>query len=123
MVHPTDLEDRSKAFLGNMVVGNNFQVAEVQALWTVAYLDGRIEPEEMGRNVAKTVARYQRRYLNKGELGSYFFFDIIEYADMLLQQLGLSSHRQKSWFGDSFGPCRAADLRGLRDEYKALHPP
>ena len=124
MVPPTDVADLSIVFLGKMVVGNNFRVAEVQALWAVAYLDGRIhrKPKEMDREIANTVAWCRRRYLNKGELGSYFFFDVIEYTDMLLEQLGLRGHRQKSWFANFFGPCRAADLRGLLDEYKALHP-
>ena len=123
MAPTSDVEDHSIIFLGKMVVGNNFRVAEVQALWAVSYLDGLIkyEPEDMNLDIAKTVAWCRRRYLNKGHLGSYFFFDVIEYTDMLLAQLGLSSHKRKSWFSKWFGTCGPSDFRGLLDEYKALH--
>ena len=71
--------------------------------------------------MAMTVAWDRRRYLNKGQLGSWFYFDVVAYADMLLEQLGLSSHRQKGWFGNLMDPCFASDLKGLVDEYKAKH--
>ena len=116
-------EDHSVVFLGKMVVGNNFRVAEVQALWAVAYLTGHIKYDQadMEQEISKTVTWCRRRYLNKGELGSYFFFDVIDYTDMLLAQLTLSSHRRRGWFGNLFGPCRAFDLRGLLGEYRALY--
>ena len=124
MVPPFDTLPPSIVFLGKMVVGNNFRVAEAQALWATAYLDGHIKcnPEDMHRDIARTVAWCRRRYLNKGQLGSYFFFDVLDYTDMLLAQLGLSSHKSKEWYERWFGPCRARDLRGLVDEYRTLHP-
>lgn len=123
MVPLADASDRSVVFLGKMVVGNNFRVAEVQALWAVAYLDGKLSHDmpSMAVEVAETVAWCRRRYLNKGELGSWFYFDVLKYTDMLLTQLELRSHRQKGWLGNWFGPCKAADLRNLTEEYKGLH--
>ena len=117
------IEDHSIVFLGKMVVGNNFRVAEVQAIWAVAYLDGKIklERQSIELEVSETVAWCRRRYLNKGELGSWFFFDVIPYTDMLLDQLGLRSHRQKGWLRDFFGPCKAADLKDLVHEYKSMY--
>ncbi|KAL8631931.1 hypothetical protein Q9189_002306 [Teloschistes chrysophthalmus] len=117
-VHST----RSIVFLGKMVVGNNFRTAEAQALWALAYLDGRIKdlPAEgqIEREVAETVAWDRRRYLNKGELGSWFYYDVVDYADALLEQLGLDSHRKgKGWYGDLVDPCFASDLKGLTQEY------
>lgn len=105
-----------------MVVGNNFRTAEAQALWALAYLDGRIKdlPAEgqIEREVAETVAWDRRRYLNKGELGSWFYYDVVDYADALLEQLGLDSHRKgKGWYGDLVDPCFASDLKGLTQEY------
>ena len=109
-----------------MVVGNNFLTSEVQALWAVAYLDGRIEDlpseGEIEREVAETVAWDRRRYLNKGELGSRFHYDVVDYADGLLEQLGLGSHRRrKGWIADLMDPCFAEDLKGLVDEYKGRY--
>ncbi len=132
MVPPEDITDHSIVFLGKLVVGNNFRAAEVQALWAVAYLDGNLYPrflefgsmlikkerERFEREVAKAVAWCRRRYLNKGELGSWFYFDMIDYTDMLLAELGLSSHKPKGWLRKLFAPCRAEDLRDLIAEYK-----
>lgn len=120
---PTTDRDHSIIFLGKMVVGNNFRTAEAQALWAVAYLDGKIKETQtkMEENVAMTIAWDRRRYLNKGNLGSWFYFDVVAYADMLLEQLGLSSHLQKGWFGNLMDPCFASDLKGLAEEYKSKH--
>ena len=137
----TDIDLPSIVFLGRLVVGNNFRVAEAQALWAVAYMDGHItHPNSRGQDplngeatefstkaeeeVGHTVAWCQQRYLNKGLIGCWFFFDAISYSDMLLSQLHLSSHRKKGWTGwwwDLFGPCRANDLKDLVNEYKSLY--
>ena len=137
-----DLSSHSIVFLGKLVVGNNFRVAEAQALWAAAYLDGHITPStsdsatdikghyhdfktKAEEDVNKTVAWCRRRYLDKGRLGSWFFFDAISYSDMLFAQVGLKSHRGKGWFGwfrDLFAPCRAKDMKDLADEYKKLYP-
>lgn len=137
-----DLSSPSIVFLGKLVVGNNFRVAEAQALWAVAYLDGHIVPSgsdskcasedqsaeihrKPEREVSYTLAWCRQRYLDKGKLGNWFFFDAISYSDMLLAQLGLESHRGKGWLGwwkDLFKPCRARDLKGLAEEYKNLYP-
>lgn len=116
--------NHSIVFLGKMVVGNNFRTAEAQALWAVAYLDGNVEVSEsaMQADVAMMVAWDRRRYLNKGQLGTWFYFDVVAYADMLLEQLKLSSHRRKGWFRNLMNPCVANDLKDLAAEYKARHP-
>ena len=123
MVPVGDIEDHSIVFLGKLIVGNNFRASEVQALWAVAYLDGNIPLQRQGMEleIAETVAWSRRRYLSKGDLGSWFYFDALDYTDMLLEQLGLRSHRSKGWLKDLFGPCRAADLKNLADEYRKAH--
>ena len=124
MVPPVDVYDtHSLVFLGKMVVGNNFRTAEAQALWAVAYLDRQIpnlpSRAQIDREVAETVAWDRRRYLNKGDLGSWFYFDVVDYADALLEHVDLQSHRQgKGWLGDLMDPCFASDLQGLGDEYR-----
>lgn len=124
MVPEVDSNTQSIVFLGKLVVGNNFRAAEVQALWAVAYLDGhlRLEKSSMRQDIIETVSWCRRRYLNKGELGSWFFFDVVDYTDSLLAQLGMKSHRRSWWWRDLFGPCKAAQLEDLIDEYKVLYP-
>ena len=122
MVPLSDAQDHSIVCLGKMVVGNNFLAAEVQALWATAYLDGETQCEEsaMANDVAKTVAWNSRRYLNKGQLGSYFFFDSVAYTDMLLDQLGLSSHRPRGFWANLHETCFLSKYGSLLKEYKSL---
>ena len=123
MVPVGDIEDHPIIFLGKLVVGNNFRVSEVQALWAVAYLDGNIRLQRQGMEleIAETVAWSRRRYLSKGDLGSWFYFDALDYTDMLLEQLALRSHRSKGWLSNLLGPCKAADMKNLADEYMNAH--
>ncbi len=124
MAPVADIENHSIIFLGKLVVGNNFRVAEIQALWAVAYLDGNIRLQRQGMEleIGETVAWCRRRYLCKGDLGSWFYFDTLDYTDMLLEQLGLRSHRSRGWLKNLFGPCKAADLESLVDEYVKAYP-
>ncbi|KAL9594311.1 MAG: hypothetical protein Q9219_007105 [cf. Caloplaca sp. 3 TL-2023] len=127
MAPPSDIHStHSIVFLGRLVVGNNFCTAEAQAIWAVAYLDGQIKhlpsQAQIEREVAETVAWDRRRYLNKGELGTWFYFDVVDYCDGLLEQLGLKSHRKgKGWFAELRDPFFAKDLKGLVEEYKGKY--
>jgi hypothetical protein len=115
------IHDHSIAFLGKLVLGNNFYSAEVQALYAVAALDETIalpSPPAMEEEVAHVVAWNRRRYLAKGERGSWFYWDLVPYTDSLLKELGLSSHRKAGW-RDMLMPALAPDLRGLISEYKS----
>jgi len=136
MVPANDTLNHSIVFLGKMVVGNNFRAAEVQAIWAVAYLDGDLYPPILNispaftvrqrrrfeEEIAETVAWCRRRYLNKGNLGSWFYYDVVDYTDTLLAEVGLCSHKRKGWLRNFFAPCRAEDLKDLIDEYKHLYP-
>lgn len=136
MTPPSDAIDHSIVFLGKIFVSNNFRLAEVQALWAVAYLDGKIshaksdsggdsqldEKEQREEEIANTVAWCRQRYPRKGKAGNWFFYDVISYTDMILRQLGLQSHRRKGWFRNFFAPCTASDLKEIVDEYKQIYP-
>ncbi|MCJ1284949.1 monooxygenase [Xylographa opegraphella] len=106
-------------FLGHIAVGNNFRAAEVQALWATAYLDGVLRKPSrahMEEEVALGVAWCRRRYLTKGELGHWLYYDLIPYTDALLAEMGVKSHR-KTGVGDFWTPCVADDLKGVLQEY------
>jgi dimethylaniline monooxygenase (N-oxide forming) len=121
------ISDHSIVFLGKIMLGNHFRAAEVQALWAVALFNGSLElpaTKMMREDVAETVAWCRKRYLGKGQLGNWFWFDMVPYTDRLLEQLNLTSHRKsRGWLGfrDLLAPCFASDLRGLVDEYKNKH--
>lgn len=108
-------------FLGHIAVGNNFRAAEVQALWATAYLSSTMtlpSQAEMEGKVALTLAWCRKRYLSKGKLGHWLYYDLVPYADTLLDDVGLKSHRGKRWLGDFWRPCVAEDLQGLLEELK-----
>lgn len=118
---PTNHEMSGIVFLGHIVIGNNFRAAECQALWAVAYLDSQLSlppRKEMKREVAMSIAWCRRRYLTKGALGHWLYFDLVPYTDALLEQLGLNSHRKKSKSKDFFSPCIADDLKDLLSELR-----
>ncbi|KAK5937491.1 hypothetical protein PMZ80_010109 [Knufia obscura] len=116
------INDRSIAFVGQMLSGNNFRIAEVQALYAVAALDGVLllpSKEHMRTTVAETIAWNRARYLSKGRHGNWLYWDMVPYTDDLLQELGLHSHRHTSYWKDLLMPCFARDLVGLIEEHRA----
>lgn len=118
------IKDRSIAFAGQLLCGNNFRIAEVHALYAVAALDGILalpDEEHMKVTIAHTIAWNRLRYLAKGRYGSWIYWDMVPYTDDLLAELGLHSHKHGSWWRNLFAPCFASDLRGLIDEYSAKH--
>jgi dimethylaniline monooxygenase (N-oxide forming) len=123
---PTNAKMSGIVFLSHIVIGNNFRAAESQALWAVAYLDHRLSlpaREDMEKEVAMSVAWCRRRYLSKGALGHWLYFDLVPYMDALLEQLGLESHGKKGISKNFFSPCIAEDLKDLLSEFKGKHNP
>ena len=113
------LDDDSIVFLGQIRIANNFRVAECQALWATAYLDGILDLpsyEDMQAEIAYVIAWCRRRYPANGAPGNYLHYDVIAYTDALLAEVGLKSHR-KSAVKDFLEPCLARDLKGLVKEY------
>lgn len=80
----------------------------------------------MERDVALKLAWCRKRYLSKGKLGNWLYYDLVAYTDTLLEDMGLESHRRQGgwwwwWFGGDFWkPCVAADLAGLMEELKEM---
>lgn len=93
--------------------------AESQALWALAYLDGRMDLPDKGQmawEVELTNAWNQLSYLDRGWEGNFFYFDLILYVDMLLSDIGLASHR-RPWLKTQVAPFTAHDLKPLCQEY------
>jgi dimethylaniline monooxygenase (N-oxide forming) len=73
---PTNPEfnDGSIVFLGHFISRDAFTLAEVQALWAVAYMNGKVQQkgkEQMEEDVALVIAWRRRRYLGDGH--TYLF--------------------------------------------------
>ncbi|KAF2111413.1 flavin-binding monooxygenase-like protein-like protein [Lophiotrema nucula] len=120
------LHDDSIVFLGHVLGANNMLVAEVQAMWAVAHMAGNISMpaiEEREKEIATWLAWNRRRYLSNGELGIYMAFDQIPYVDTLLDQMGLSAHRQKGWLKDFFAPLWPSDVGKAWSEYLEKNRP
>lgn len=117
------LHDSSIAFVGFFLTANTFKTSECQAIWATAYLDNHLalpSPEARRSEIARMVAWNRRRYLSRGELGNHVLFETLGYTDVILDQVGLASHR-KGWFWDLLVPSRPSDLKGLKDEYVARY--
>jgi dimethylaniline monooxygenase (N-oxide forming) len=115
------LEDHTIALLGKTVIAHAFPAAEVEALWAVAALDGKIDlppVKAMREEIALVVAWSRRRYPSRGWQAMWFPWDLIPFTDMLLKQLGLVSHRGSSWWSDLTTPASSRRLRGVIGEYK-----
>ncbi|KAI4240093.1 MAG: hypothetical protein L6R40_005332 [Gallowayella cf. fulva] len=113
------IHDNSIAFVGHIMIANYFRVAECQAIWATAYLDGKVKLpplEERRKDVALFVAWCRRRYLSNGDRGHWMSADQTGYTDDLFHQLGLSSHR-RFWLWDAFVASTKKDLHRVRAEY------
>lgn len=114
------VHDDSILFMNHIVAGAKLFAAEAQAIWAVAYWDKAFKlpsVAEREKDIAHMIAWNKRRYLSNGELGNFAAFDSVPYADKLLDETGLSAHRQKGWLGNMFSPIMPADLGRVWREY------
>jgi hypothetical protein len=126
MVPASSVDDPSIAFLGMVLTIHTFPVAQVQALWTTAYLNGRLLAQRKGwdpNSIAyETVLQSQfgkwRYPAAFGKRHPDFVFDAVPYMDMLLKDLGLQHRRKQGWWAEIFHPYGPEDYRGLVDEWR-----
>ncbi|PMD27485.1 hypothetical protein NA56DRAFT_561958, partial [Hyaloscypha hepaticicola] len=64
---------------------------------------------EQEQEIALFAAWNQRRYIRSGIERNDMAFELSGNTDSLLENLGLSSHRE--------GFCKASDFAGLKDQY------
>jgi hypothetical protein len=117
-------DNHSIAILGQIHTTQTPTIAEIQALWTAAYLLGDIslpsEPD-MVREVAEWNAWTRKRYASVGERYPYALFDWVPYLDRLMRDLGLRTKRHNGVLSDFFLPYSPHCYRGVVDEYMAVH--
>ena len=115
------LTDDTIAFMNFVTAGNKLFCAEVQAMWAVAFLDKAIalpSLEEREKRIALWIAWNKRRYLSKGELGSFAAFDTMPYADTLLNDWAEGTKRS-NWGSYYFKPYLPPELGNLWKGYLA----
>lgn len=70
------------------------------------------------KEIAYTTAFSKRGYPVHGAMGNYFHLDLAGYTDRLMEDVGLTSHKQKGWLRNFMDPCIASDFKNVKDEYR-----
>ena len=107
------------AFIGFATITNMFASSELSAIWATAYLDGHLSlpsEEKMREDVAYVTTYMRMRCPTYGRVGNWYIFDLHQFVDRLMGEVGLRGYR-KGWWGDLVRPLLTEDWRGLRDEY------
>jgi len=142
MVPPALIRDRTVAFNGMLQSVTTPIVAQAQALWLTAYLDGKLATgaaaaaaaagdggeKTLEDAVVRETALYSRfgRWRYPGGYGERFpdfIFDAIPYIDLLLTDLGLSGRRKGGFVSECFAPYGPEDYRGLVAEWQRSRAP
>lgn len=125
MVPPTMVSNRSIAFAGLTSTVSTAMFATVQALWISAFFDGNLQ------RIAKTENDIEKQVMLHTQFGRWrypvgygaslpdFAFDSLPYLDLLLNDLGLKTHRKQTQVAEVFEPYKPKDYRGLTREYVA----
>lgn len=112
--------DRSIIFPGLMHNVYTPLVGEVQALWGVAFLLGKVNVPPLA-DMEKEVAEWNvwtcKRYRTQGRKHSYAIYDFISYIDTLLRDLGINTRRKANFLADTFLPYYPRHYRGLEEEF------
>jgi len=112
--------DRSVAFVGTMHTSGTAMISEIQSLWAIAYLEGklRLPPvDEMRIEIAEANAWFRKRYLNLGEKCPNITFEYTAYIDLLLKDLGLEPKRKRNAVLEWLSPYKPRDYKGLVNEW------
>ncbi|TFK92337.1 FAD/NAD(P)-binding domain-containing protein [Polyporus arcularius HHB13444] len=127
MVPPSTLHSRNIAFAGMLSSILTSATASAQALWISAYFDGKLDrlasDEEQARWETMLHTQFGKwRYpCGYGARLPDFVFDAVPYADMLMKDLGLESHRKKSVFAEIMEPYGPKDYQNLPTEWARKH--
>ncbi|KAL4897633.1 hypothetical protein BDV59DRAFT_190563 [Aspergillus ambiguus] len=116
----TSDSDYSLAYMKMVHSTSNVIIAETQALWVYAYLNGklRIDTSDVYRQTA-LMSRYGRHRYPCGFSSWYleFVYDAIPYVDMLLSDLGVNRRRKSTLMKEMFEGYTIHDYRGITQEW------
>ncbi|TFK50949.1 FAD/NAD(P)-binding domain-containing protein [Heliocybe sulcata] len=119
---PALIHERSIVFCGYMQTFMTPLMAQTQALWATAYLDGgvRLPSSEEVHKETMLHSQYCRWRCSSGRGGEFpdLVFDVVPYVDMLFNDMGLKSRRKRNIVAECFEPYGMADYRGVVDEYR-----
>lgn len=123
MVPPSHINDRSIGFAGMLLSISAPLVAQTQALWLTAYLSGKLEINGGQDEIDWQTTLHSQfgKWRSPCGLGATypdFFFDVLPYLDLLLQDLHLKSHRKRWFLAELFQPYGQGDYKGLIDEWR-----
>jgi cation diffusion facilitator CzcD-associated flavoprotein CzcO len=125
MVPTAFLEKRNLAFAGMVSTVSTAICAAHQGLWISAYFADKLERRAMSQEeVTQEVMMHTQwgkwRYpCGYGASLPDFVFEGIPYVDMLLNDLGLKTHRKPSLLKELTSPYTPVDYYGVVDEWKA----
>jgi len=117
--------DHSLVFIGMFSNIANTIRLEVQCLWALAYLNGKlasVDQDVRDGRIFQEAATFQRFTQHRAPYGHGRFypdlvFDQLPYWDMLLHDLGLQTRRKSGVLREIFEPYTQADYRGLTQEW------
>lgn len=120
------LEERNIAFAGMVSTVCTTNVANTQALWISAFLDGKLDRLPTTQEATRETMlhtqwghhRYPYGYTNFPDLA----FDSIPLVDLMLSDLGLTVNRKAGMYADLTDPYTPRDYAGLVDEWIEKHP-
>ncbi|KDN68582.1 putative cofactor FMO1 FAD enzyme [Colletotrichum sublineola] len=120
-------DDRSLVFLGAFSNLANIMRLEVQCLWALAYLEGRIPSLDADRRAGRVfdeTALLQRWVQHRAPYGHGRFypdlvFDQMPYWDMLLGEVGVETRRKAGVWAELWESYAPPDYRGIVAEWIA----
>ncbi|KAJ9664379.1 hypothetical protein H2198_000308 [Neophaeococcomyces mojaviensis] len=116
-------DDRSIVFLGQIHSVYTPLVAEMQSLWSCAYLLGdlSIPPlEDMKQEISVWNSWTAKRYLAQGRRHAYSIYDYLSYVDSLARDIGVRTNRKSNPISEMFSTYKPRDYKGIIDEYKTV---
>jgi hypothetical protein len=128
IVPSTMINSRNLAFAGMVSTVSTAVCATVQAAWITAFLDGRLDriaqtPEDVTQEIMLHTQWGKWRYpCGYGASLPDFVFEGLPYANMLMRDMGLKTHRKPTWVKELLEPYTPYDFVGMLDEWVDKHP-
>ena len=140
LIPPSVAAERNIVFLGKVGNVQQTSLAEINALWSVAYLEGLLpleslisDQEAMNREVARTNAFMKRRYPGRRNI-PLALLEVRDLMDLLLRDLGVRTDRNrlawensankgfgwwglKGWMAEWFKPYEPVVYKGIVEEF------